>query len=111
MPVQDLQSVPDTEHSLWRWSYAHRIEHLRIRDRIQALGGPNLIDYQIEPINTNDLTGWLERHQALHADMTLATNVQSVDLQTVDFKKKDELKAWIEIHYREHFDVNSVLKI
>jgi len=111
MSIIDLQRSPKTDQEFQVWAWAHRVEHTRIRNRIQALGGPNLQDLQLEPINTNDMTGWLERHQQAHEDMTLATNVQSVDLQTVDFKKPDEVNAWIEIHYREHFDVNSVLRI
>jgi hypothetical protein len=112
MSLADLQREPSEDpHELMLWQNAHRIEHQRIRQAIQDQTTVNLPDYVIDPITTNDLGNWLARHQSLHADMTSITHVQSVDLETVDFKDAKQRRAWSDLHYLEHFLVNTVLGI
>jgi len=111
MALVDLLRTPEDAHALMDWSFAHRIEHERIRDAIQAQASINLPSAVIEPINIDDMQNWLTRHQALHADFTGVLNIQSSDLETVKFDDLKQRRAWIELHYFEHFLANSVLGI
>ena len=109
MALTDLIRNPQTEQEMHLWSWAHRVEHTNIRQRVQALTTINLREFVLEPINFADMRDWLEDHQQMHADMTSVTRVQSNDLERVDWNDPKQRAAWIELHYKEHFDVNTVL--
>jgi len=111
MALADLLVAPKTPQDMQLWALHHRVEHEKIRDRIQALTAINLPEYQIEPIYLKDPRKWLADHQQAHSDMTEITGVQSVDLETVDFSDQKQRAAWAQLHWLEHYAVNAVLKL
>lgn len=95
--------MPRSEAEWSIWSFNHRISHDVIRAGIAAKGGPQLSDFQIDPIPPSAMPRWLQNNQQLHIDMNAVLGQQSVDLQDVDLADERQLIAWIAIHYEEHF--------
>jgi hypothetical protein len=97
-----LENIPKTQDQWNRWSFDHRDSHNRIRAAILKQNGINLTDYQIDPIDPNNTTQFLQNNASLHGDMNSVLKLQSSDLEDVNFGSEPELEAWIRIHYQEH---------
>jgi hypothetical protein len=104
-----ILSVPRSEAEWATWSWHHRLSHDAIRQAIQAQKNINLVDYQVDPIAPQDITGFLQRDSQLHIEMTAAVGIASHDLQDVDFKDQNQLESWINVHWSEHRDTEDLL--
>ncbi len=98
-----LSNIPHTPEDWNIWAYHHRDSHDRIRRGIKQTLGVNLTDYQVEPINPNDMRSFLQRNASLHGDMNGALGLQSTNLLDADLSKPNELEAWIKLHAQEHY--------
>lgn len=97
-----LENIPKSDSDWKFWAWHHRDSHNRIRSAILRKKGLNLTDYQIEPINPNDMTSFLQNNSSLHDDMNSALGLQSTDLQDANLGNERELDAWIKLHWQEH---------
>lgn len=70
-----------------------------------------LTEYQLDPINFNDFTTWLENNEQSHDDFNAFLKLQSSDLEEVDPKNESQMQAWINLHFREHQSAESALNI
>lgn len=109
--LSSLLSAPHTTQEWQRWSLAHRFDHDLIRQTIQANGGPNLTQYQLDPIPVTDFPSWLERNQQSHIDFTSVIGLQNTDLSTLDPRNDAQLQAWIYVHWLEHQSAHQKLGI
>lgn len=91
------------------WAWHHRDSHNRIRRGILTTYSINLTDYQIEPINPNDLTSFLQNNSNLHDDMNSVLKLQNSDLQDANLQEPRELDAWIKLHALEHYNAETTL--
>ncbi len=98
-----LENIPKTDSDWKIWAWHHRDSHARIRSAILRSRGANLQDFQIEPINPNDMTSFLQNNSSLHDDMNSALGLQSTDLQDANLGDERELVSWIKLHAQEHF--------
>ena len=106
-----LLNVPHSPTDWSHFSFDHRDSHDRIRAAIRAKKGLDLSDYQIDPINPNNVQQFLENNAQLHTDMNGALNLQSANLEDVDLQDDKQLRAWIMLHSQEHFDIEQALGI
>lgn len=106
-----LLETPQTKTDWDRWSLAHKFDHDIIRQAILAQGGPNLTQYQLDPIALDQPLQFLENNQASHTDMNAAIGAQGSDLQDVDLTDQRQLQAWVNLHYLEHFTAGQRLKV
>lgn len=106
-----LLNVPHNKDEWDRWSEHHRHDHDDIRAAIQTQGGPNLTDYQLDPIPFNNIVEWLARNQANHTDMNGVLRLQGADLERVDFADERQSQAWHWTHYLEHYAARAALQI
>jgi hypothetical protein len=104
-----LKNIPNTPQDWNLWSFHHRDSHDRIRAAIAAQGGPQLIDYLLDPIPGWAIAEWLLKHDQTHTDMDAYLGVQSADLQDVDFDDQKQAAAWRDLHYNEHFTAERAL--
>lgn len=113
MPSSDLLNVPKSKSDWDNWSLNHMLEHQKIIQAIasQSNGNIQLIQYQLDPIDFQNPTYFLERHQQTHLDMDSALGLQSADLQDVDLKDDKQLQSFIYINWIEHFSANQTLAI
>lgn len=109
--IAHLLNIPQSPSDWLDWGWHHYDDHRAIREKIVQLGGPDLPDYIINPIQQEDIANWLVRHQQLHIDMDGVLRLQSVDLQGVDFKDARQVQAWIFSNYQEHFAAREKLGI
>jgi len=106
-----LENAPKTDQQWLEWAFDHRDSHNRIRAAIKKQYGYDLTDYQIEPINKNALTQFLQNNSQLHGDMNGILKLQSEDLEDANLQDEKELSAWIKIHYQEHVYAEAKLGI
>ena len=64
-----------------------------------------------DEVNRAFITDWLDRNQQLHVDMDGLVGAQSVDLQDVDLQDRNQLVAWIRLHWIDHQTVETQLGI
>ena len=98
-----LENIPRSPQQWSLWAWDHRDSHDRIRAAILRRTGSNLADWQIEPINPNYMTDFLQANSSLHDDMNSALNLQSTNIQDANLGDEKELAAWIKLHYLEHY--------
>ena len=103
MALPDLNNIPHTNEDWLVWAWHHRDSHARIRAGIRKSYGVSLEDYQVEPINPNDMTDFLQNNASLHADMNSVLQLQSTDLLDANLQNQRELEAWIKLHALEHY--------
>ena len=111
MMLCQLLNIPSTDDEWSIWSYHHRLSHQAIRQAAQSQKNVTLIDYSIDPVNRAFITDWLDRNQQLHVDMDGLVGAQSVDLQDVDLQDRNQLVAWIRLHFLDHQTVETQLGI
>jgi hypothetical protein len=54
-----------------------------------------------------DFKHFLQNNSQLHDDMNVALGLQSNNLEDADLSQQNELLAWIQFHYQEHFDAET----
>lgn len=97
--------VKPTSAAEWAlFSWAHRDQHDQIRQVIQELGGPNLTEYQLDPIVLDRFQDFLAANQQTHNDMNGVLQLQGNDLSQLDPANQNETDAWIWLHFKEHQD-------
>lgn len=104
-----LLQIPKSDEDWRRFSYDNRDSHNRIRQAIQAKGGPNLTEYLMDPINPQDFGSFLEANAQSHIEMCAATGVQSADLESVDLRDEAQRAAWVYTHQFEHYMAETAL--
>lgn len=111
MMLSALENIPKTPTDWDYFTWNHRDSHDRIRAAIQAQFSINLRDYQIEPIDPDNINQFLENNQSLHAEMDAVLGLQSSDLQDVNLRDEKQLESWIRLNYLEHFYAETKLMI
>lgn len=106
-----LLNVPETQNQWNIWALHHRISHDAIRQALLAQKGIALTDYQLDPINFDDMKGFLQRNSQTHQEMDAALGAQGTDLLDVDLSDERQKVAWIRIHWQEHFTAEQALKL
>ncbi len=109
--LSSLYAVPQSMTDWLRWSFAHRDAHDRIRQAIQAQGGPNLPQYDLDPMPLNDMQNWLRRNQQSHIEFNGALRQQGSDLTVLNIQNEAEVAEWIQAEYLELFDAFEALGI
>jgi hypothetical protein len=96
--------MPQTAQEWALWSWAHRDSHNRIRQAIKLDSGIDLVDYQIDPISPDDFSHFLQNNAQLHDDMNSVLQLNGVNLEDANLKEPAQLRSWINIHFKEHYD-------
>ena len=85
--------------------------HNLIVDAINAKYGTNLDRFNLDPIEPDDIQGWLEQHQQLHNDMNAALGLTSFNLNTIAFDSAGSVQLWIQLHVQEHVAAHQKLSL
>lgn len=109
--LAELLVTPRSQQEWEIWSFAHRDNHVVIRQAIQSKIGNNLQEYDLDPIPPTHIEDWLARNQQAHNDMNQALQLQGSDLGTFDFKNPESISSRIYSHYLEHFAANQALEV
>lgn len=106
-----LYNVPKSQEDWNIWSLSHQASHTKILQAIKTQKSKSLSQYQLDPIPFNAFDIFLNNNQQAHNDMLNALGISGSDLQEVDVKNENQLRAWIALHAREHLDVEMALKV
>lgn len=106
-----LENVPHSRNDWDQFSFAHRDSHDRIRAAILKQFGVSLTDYQVDPIDPNNITQFLQNNSSLHGDMNGVLKLQSSDIEDVNLGDEKQMEAWTRLHYNEHMYAELKLQI
>jgi hypothetical protein len=103
--------VPPPGEDGWReyWFY-HYQDHLEIVQALSKLGFA-VSNYIIDPWVNEDKDGILERHQQFHNEMNAIMGIAGADLSDVDFRRENEVRAWVYLNYQDHLSAHVELNI
>lgn len=109
MSLASLYNIPRDKIGLDRFSFANQDQHNQIAERL-AKFGVTVPSFLLDPIPLNTALGvWLYNHQAMHNAQNAALNILGNDLTDVDFRRLDQIAAWINIHASEHYQAAQLL--
>jgi hypothetical protein len=106
-----LENIPKSQQEWFQWGFDHRDSHNRIRAAILKIYNVSLTDYQVDPIDPNNTTQFLQNNASLHGDMNSVLKLQSSDIEDANLSDERELEAWIRLHYREHLYAELKLQV
>ena len=111
MGLAHLLEMPETEEGWGQWFWHTRTDHDLIRSAVQEQGGPNLIQYVLEPVYQPDMERWLKDHWQTHVDFNEVIKFAPADLESVNLKDPEQRKIWLFTHYTEHQNAHQALQI
>lgn len=111
MSLASLYNVPADAEGTNIFSFENAMHHQAVANAIVAAGGAQQPSYIIDPIPTVDVNSWLLSHQNMHNAANAALGLNGNDLTTVDFRNKEQLVDWIELHASEHVAWGQVLNV
>ena len=111
MSIASLFQAPRNPQEFAEWSFANMAHHRDVFAAIYRLGGIQLEEFAIDPIDSNDVSLWLYQHQAMHDQQNAVTGIAGYNLTGVDWSDPEDLRAWISQHADEHFRIATVLGV
>lgn len=94
--------------------FQHAADHQEILQAVQSQKQTQLVVRVLYPLDLNDkkaVEDWLEEHQQSHTDFDSILGIPGNDLTGVDFKNKNQLRAWIWLNASEHQNARQLLGI
>lgn len=101
--LASLLNIPHQQQDWDFFSWNHRLSHAAIRSAIQQKYGVVLTDYIIDPMNSENMSQFLQNNAALHSDMNSVLGLPGIDLLDVNMSDERQVNAWIYYHWQEHF--------
>ena len=105
--LTQIQFPANTPQGFTEWTYQHYVAHQAIIDAALKVKNVQLIQYQIWPVNIDDIDGFLENHQNMHNQMNQLYGVYGNDLSTLDWKDRRAVDAFYFLNWQEHVAVAS----
>jgi hypothetical protein len=99
----------NNEASISEFSFANQDQHRLIVMQSHVQKNITLTDYPLDPIVPYGLAQWFQLHQQAHNDMSNALNVSNFDISDVDFRDRDQLQAWLWLHFTMHQEAAQLL--
>jgi hypothetical protein len=93
------------------WSFANADSHIQIVDAILRKYGKTLTSYVLDPLPESDLSSFLLRHQAMHADMAGVTGIGTNNYTAIDFGDPSTVSYYLDLHASEHVQTHAFLGI
>lgn len=109
-----LFDIPPGSAGWESFQFQHLSDHDDIITAIQTKLQIQMVVRPLYPLNLDDqqaVDNWLELHQQSHTDFDSILGIVGNDLTSVDFKKPNEVKAWIWLNAQEHQNARQILGI
>ena len=109
--LSQLLNVPrdSSEWAIWSWS--HRDQHQQILQAVSKADQISLFEYIVDPIDFGDFESFLNQNQYAHNDFNGVLNTPGNDLTQVDPSDRNQLEAWIFLHFQEHLNAANKLQL
>lgn len=113
MPINDLLNVPRTAEDWQSYSFNLRDAITQLQQKIynDSNGATVLFQYQLDPINFQEVNDWLDRVEQSINDINAYLGLQEVDLESVDLSNQAQLQSWIYNLYQEIYSAAQALQI
>ena len=111
MAIATIYTFPHTEEDFRRWSFEHMSHHRDIIRAIAQKGGPRLDEYVLDPFDPEDMSLWLDRHEAMHQQMDTVLGIAQNQLDELNWKDHEESANWFMQHGNEHFQAGTILQL
>lgn len=100
----------DDEHRLL-FSVHNMESHRRIAVALASQYGVNFPLFPLDPMPAENQGPWLEQHQELHNVFSQILGLQSNNFNVSGFKSSEEVEAFAQQHFQNHFDAHQALRI
>ena len=97
--IASLYNVPQTDIEIREWGFSHAAHHRDIIRTIYELIHVALPEYQLDPIDPDNVGVWEYQHQIMHQQMDTVLGIAGNDLTSVNWKNREELAGWIGVLY------------
>lgn len=111
MTLATLQNVPQTDQEWLAFSFANQDHHNLLNAALNTQKGVNNPPTVLDPIAFFDFQNWLRRHAQAHSVYDTTLNLLASDFTSVDIKDKNQLEAWIFLHWSDHQQVAAKLGV
>jgi hypothetical protein len=111
MSIAPLFNIPQSENDFNTFSFHNMDMHRQIIEAIAATRNIILPLYQVDPIPLNDLAGWAEIEQAMHADFTRVLGIVGSDFSSPDPNNPSEWSSYIYLHAQEMYQAATILRL
>lgn len=71
----------------------------------------NLDQFQLDPMDLNNLGLWIFRHQLMHSEINAILGTQGYDLTSLDWTDPDQLAEWLRLNGDEHVRISAALGV
>jgi hypothetical protein len=109
MSIAPLFNIPGSESDFHIFSFHNQDMHRQIIEAIAATRNIVLPLYPVDPIPLNDLAGWAEIEQAMHADFTRVLGIVGSDFSSPNPSDPSEWSVWIFLHGQEMYQAATML--
>lgn len=111
MSIANLYNSPLDERALTQFSFSNQDEHFKIAAKIYRVFGINPQLYPLDPIPVFDMGAWLHTHQQAHNQQNQILGIVGNDLTGLNFRRRDQIAAWTNIHAQEHYLAAQILNL
>lgn len=109
--LANLANVPSTDEERAQWSFAHMAHHRDIAEKIYVLLKLALPEYILDPVDVDDTGTWEYQHQLVHDEQNQLLGIDGQDLTGINWKDQNELTAWVQLNFNEHYQASAILEI
>ena len=107
MALANLLNLPTSLELIAQFSFSNQNSHVKIAEAIRANRkyGQEVPIYPLDPIPPfeNGRLVWGLNHQNAHNIQNQILHIQGQDITSVDFQNDEQLAAWIQQHFIEHY--------
>ena len=114
MGLATLLNLPTTPELLTQFSFANQDSHRKIA--AAAFAQKNGVVLPVYPVDPIPLFGggiqvFGYNHQVMHDAMDALLGIQGQDLTGLNFENEAQLSAWIQQHFIEHYQAETMLGV
>lgn len=111
--LASLRNVPRSRAEVSVFAFANADHHRLVAQAAEQQYGLPQTLYALDPIpeSRSGFQAWLRQHQEMHNQFTRLLRIQSVDLSILDPTNPAQLDAWVDLHFREHFQAADIFGV
>lgn len=111
MSLASIFNIPGDAPTMAAWSFSHMAHHRDIIRRLYQTRGLVLDEYAIDPINMDNIKGFLDQHQIMHQQFSSVLGLPGFDLAEVTWTDRGQRGVWIDLNARAHRAASDLLGV
>lgn len=117
MSLAQIAATPSDDQELSAWSLSHADHHTNLilaANRRQIAAHATVTRFSsfiLDPFDPENLSGWLNNHQAMHNELNQALGISGYDLQELDWQDEGSVADWMAKNFDEHNRIGTFLNV